>query len=383
VNIETIWKGWADAEQFSGVFSARGEGGALFEASAGFRNRGEALPNAVDTAFGIASGTKLFTGLTACRLIEAGKLSLTDTLRDILPYDPGQIDKRVTIFHLLTHTSGVGDYLDEESPDAGQAEQALCAKYPVYLWESLSYYLQMITPLAPKFAPGARFGYSNAGYVLLGLAIEAAAGKPYRQAVADAIITPLGLRHTGFYRADALPRNTAYGYLDDGRTNIFSLPVVGGSDGGLYTCAQDLDTLWRALLPGAFWASPCAGPFSPRRYPGAEAGATAWGCTGWTAAAKRPITPSAAISAWISSPSVSPGRASPLRRLATRSWTPSRCWTRCFNPCSARRRAVQHAPRSFGMPAPHSSFAKIQKNIFQKPLDRRFFLCYCPIVLFR
>jgi len=256
VNIETIWKGWADAEQFSGVFSARGEGGALFEASAGFRNRGEALPNAVDTAFGIASGTKLFTGLTACRLIEAGKLSLTDTLRDILPYDPGQIDKRVTIFHLLTHTSGVGDYLDEESPDAGQAEQALCAKYPVYLWESLSYYLQMITPLAPKFAPGARFGYSNAGYVLLGLAIEAAAGKPYRQAVADAIITPLGLRHTGFYRADALPRNTAYGYLDDGRTNIFSLPVVGGSDGGLYTCAQDLDTLWRALFAGRILGEP-------------------------------------------------------------------------------------------------------------------------------
>lgn len=255
MNIEKIWTGLNDAGGFSGVFSVIGETGPIFERCGGFRNRGEELPNQLDTAFGIASGTKLFTGLAVCKLMDAGKLSLDDRLWDVLPYDLGQIDKRVTIFHLLTHTSGIGDYLDEEAPNSYEAEQELCNKYPVYLWERLEYYLQMITPLPQKFEPGARFGYSNAGFIMLGLAIEAASGMPYQQFVTDEIIRPLRLSHTGFYRMDSLPANTALGYIGDTasglpRTNIFSLPVLGGSDGGLYTCAQDLDVLWRGVFAG-------------------------------------------------------------------------------------------------------------------------------------
>ncbi len=211
-------------------------------------------PNNYETAFGIASGTKLFTGLAVCKLIDAGKLSLNDAVWDVLPYALGQMDKRVTVRHLLTHTSGIGDYIDEESPDIARQMQALYNQHPVYLWEQLAYYLPLITPLPPKFAPGARFGYSNAGFVLLGLVIEAISGKPYQQYITQEIISALQLRHTGFYRMDALPANTAYGYMQDQtgqwRTNIFSVPVLGGADGGLYTCAQDLDTLWRAVFSG-------------------------------------------------------------------------------------------------------------------------------------
>lgn len=132
--------------------------------------------------------------------------------------------------------------------------QSLYNQYPVYLWERLEYYLQMMTTLPKKFEPGMRFAYSNAGFVLLGLVIEAVSGKPFQQYVADEIISFLNLYHTGFYRMDALPANTAYGYLVDKsglwRTNIFSLPIVGGSDGGLYTCAGDLNRLWRSLFDG-------------------------------------------------------------------------------------------------------------------------------------
>lgn len=128
----------------------------------------------------------------------------------------------------------------------------MCNKYPVYLWERLDYYLQMIAPLPQKFEPGARFGYSNAGFIMLGLVIEAAGGKPYQQYVTEEIIAPLNLRHTGFYRTDSLPANTAYGYMEIEkglwRANMFSLPIVGGSDGGLYTCAGDLDILWRGIF---------------------------------------------------------------------------------------------------------------------------------------
>ena len=182
-------------------------------------------------------------------------LALTDRLWDLLPYDLGRIDKRVTVLHLLTHTSGIGDYIDEEATDSVGQMEALYRQYPVYLWERLDYYLQMIAPLPPKFDPGARFGYSNAGFVLLGLAIEAVCGMPYQSYLANEIIRPLGLERTGFHRTDALPPNTALGYVGDAasgplRTNIFCVPVLGGSDGGLYTCAGDLDLLWRALFAG-------------------------------------------------------------------------------------------------------------------------------------
>lgn len=255
MNIEKIWNAWSETGMFSGVFSVSSEQGVFFEKCCGFRNRSEELPNNRDTAFGIASGTKLFTGLAVCKLIDAGKLSLDDKLLNLLPYDLPQIDERVSIFHLLTHTSGIGDYLDEEAPSSYEQEQELCSKYPVYLWEQLEYYLQMITPLPQKFEPGARFGYSNAGFIMLGLVIEAVSGTSYQQFVTEEIILPLGLKHTGFYRMDSLPVNTALGYTGDVasgqlRTNIFSLPVLGGSDGGLYTCARDLDILWRSIFAG-------------------------------------------------------------------------------------------------------------------------------------
>ncbi len=253
MDIERIWNKWPGKDAFSGVFAVTCQDGVLFERVSGFRNRGEKLPNRSDTSFGIASGTKLFTGIAACRLLDEGHLSLADEVWDLLPYDLGRIDKRVTVFHLLTHTSGVGDYIDEEASNSTAQLLALYDQHPVHLWENLQYYLPLITPLPPKFDPGARFGYSNAGFVLLGLVIEAVAGVSYQQYVEDKVIAPSSLRHTGFYRTDSLPKNAAVGYTHDEksgkwRTNVFKVPVRGGSDGGLYTCAGDLNSLWRVLM---------------------------------------------------------------------------------------------------------------------------------------
>jgi len=251
MNYEKIWNEWADSAQFSGVFSVSDENGVVFEKNTGLRNRSENLPNNINTAFGIASGTKLFTGLAVCKLIDENNLSLHARIYDLLPYDLGQINKEVTVFHLLTHTSGVGDYIDEDNEDCEEQLQALYDKYPVQLWTKLDYYLQMITPLPSKFEPGERYCYSNSGFILLGLVIEVVSGVSYQQYVYEAIISPCNLKHTGFYRADSLPANVALGYMEncDGyNTNIFSLPILGGSDGGLYTCADDLDKLWRAVF---------------------------------------------------------------------------------------------------------------------------------------
>lgn len=253
MNIEKILNNWSDTDIFSGVFSISNEQEIIFEKCCGFRNRNEKLEINKDTAFSIASGTKLFTGLAICKLIDDKKLSLHDRLHDILPYDLELIDKRITIFHLLTHTSGVGDYIDEEADDSMAQLDDLYNKYPVYLWERLEYYLQMITILPPKFEPGTRFGYSNSGFVLLGLVIEAVSGISYQQYVTDNVLKPCNLTHTGFYRMDNLPPNTAYGYIkddktDEWRTNIFKLPIIGGSDGGIFTCADDLRKIWLAIF---------------------------------------------------------------------------------------------------------------------------------------
>ena len=248
MDYEHIWNEWTNSNKFSGVFSVSSENGIIFEKCRGFRNRSENLPNNINTAFGIASGTKLFTGLAVCKLVDKNKLSLNDKLCNILSYDLGQIDKNITIFQLLTHTSGIGDYIDEEAENSVEQMRDLYSRYPVYLWERLEYYLPMITPLPPKFKPGERFGYSNAGFVLLGLVVEAVSGISYQQFVTDNIINSLKLTHTGFYRMDSLPENTALGYMKNGRANIFNMPIIGGSDGGLFTCSGDLSSLWRGIF---------------------------------------------------------------------------------------------------------------------------------------
>jgi len=253
--IENIINNWlAEKEdEFSGILSAAGTDGIIYQTCHGHRNKAEQLPNLPDTTFAIASGTKLFTGLAICKLIDEGKISLDDNLAKIFPHDLGEIDKEITIFQLLTHTSGVGDYIDEDHDDIDQLLEDLYAKYPCYLWENMDYYLQMSTPLPAKFNPGERFGYSNSGYVLLGLVVEAVSGMSYQKFVEDNIINPCNLTKTGFFRMDALPPNTALGYMwnedtDEWKSNIFSVPIRGGSDGGIFSCAADLDKLWRAIF---------------------------------------------------------------------------------------------------------------------------------------
>lgn len=252
-DIQTIYENWNAAGDFSGVFSVSGPNGLLYEQAAGKRNRAEALPNQTDTAFAIASGTKFLTALAACKLIDTGGLSLDTPIRDVITHDLNRIDLSITIRHLLTHTSGIGDYIDEEADSEYDPILLLYKNHPVHEWTSLAYYLPMMTGLPAKFAPGARFGYSNGGFILLGLAIEGAAGMPYHAYVQREIIEPLGLCRTGFYRMNRLPGNTAMGYVfqqEDGvyETNVLYMPVIGGADGGLFTTAGDLVRLWTAVM---------------------------------------------------------------------------------------------------------------------------------------
>lgn len=251
--IQNIFNNWKEAGTFSGVFSVSGSDSIIFQKAFGYRNIAEKLPNMPDTSFAIASGTKFFTALSICKLIDGGYLALSDRIWDVIPCDLKMINKEVTIFHLLTHTSGIGDYIDEEASGDYNDILKLYDDRPVHKWNSLDFYLPMFNELPQKFKPGERVGYSNAGFILLGLAIESVGKKTYHQYVEDNIILPLNLSNTGFYQMNELPGNTALGYIyDEVRnkyiSNILYMPVVGGSDGGIFTSADDLIALWRAVV---------------------------------------------------------------------------------------------------------------------------------------
>lgn len=233
---------------FSGVVSIfRGES-TVFSRAFGYRDVKNDLPNTTDTRFGIASGTKLFTALGIGVLIDQGRLSLNTTVGEIDREYRGFVDERATILHLLTHTSGIYDYYDEE------VEQDFDQPPPEIPWASLQTpadYYPLFKDRTMKFRPGERYSYSNGGYVFLGILIERLTGRLYSDFVQEHVLVPANMQQSGFYAFDDLPPNTANGYLEDRRTtNIYRLPPRGGGDGGMYTTTGDLRLFWDSLFSG-------------------------------------------------------------------------------------------------------------------------------------
>src|SRR3954463_15009952 len=213
-------------------------------------HRGFEIPNALDTRFGLASGAKGFTALTVVSLIEEGVLELSTPARSVLGSDLPLIDDRVTVEHLLSHRSGIGDYFDEE---AGFDVEEYVMPVPVHELATTEDYLAVLDGHASKFAPGERFAYCNAGFVVLALMAERATGVPFHELVEQRVCRPAGLTDTAFSRSDELPVRTALGYVEvDGawRTNVFHLPVRGSGDGGIYSTAADISSLWQAFFAG-------------------------------------------------------------------------------------------------------------------------------------
>lgn len=247
--INDLFTKW-DEENFSGVISISNNGKTLYEKVAGYRNRGERLPNQPDTAFGIASGTKLFTAAAICQLIDQGKLTLGSKIHNILTLDLGNINKDVTILHLLTHSSGIADYLDF---DDKEIETNFFDTHPVNNWISNEYYLPLFNQRPKAFELGEKMDYSNSNFILLGLVIEKISGMCYREHIKQNILIPLGMTRTGFHVTNNLPANTAIGYTWDKKAeeyvgNYFRLPVVGAADGGLYTTAHDMAIFWQGIF---------------------------------------------------------------------------------------------------------------------------------------
>src|SRR5690606_18248653 len=141
---------------------------------------------------------------------------------------------------LLTHTSGIPDYFDEQVMDDFED---LWRRQPMYLMQTASDFIPLFKEQPMMFQPGERFHYNNAGFIALGLIVEQLTGSEFTDVVQERIFGPANMLNSGYFRLDRLPGQTAFGYIEEEgawRTNHYAIPIRGGADGGAYVTAGDM-----------------------------------------------------------------------------------------------------------------------------------------------
>jgi CubicO group peptidase (beta-lactamase class C family) len=220
------------ANHFMGsVLVARGDK-VLFSKGYGFANLEWDIPNTPDTKFRIGSLSKQFTAVLILKLEEQGKLSVSDPVKKYFANAPAAWDK-ITLFHLLTHTSGLPDFTN--LPDYPNLQTL-----PTTATQIMARFLDK--PL--EFQPGEKFKYCNSGYVVLTAVVEKVAGVPYEKFLQEQILTPVGLKDSGYDSAWRVIHHRATGYLLDADNQIqnskFIDMTVPQGAGALYSTTEDL-----------------------------------------------------------------------------------------------------------------------------------------------
>jgi CubicO group peptidase (beta-lactamase class C family) len=243
-------------DTFSGVVLVTRGRATLYTGAYGYASRAWSIRNALDIRFDLASITKLFTAVATLQLIDQRQFAFDTGVIEFLNLAGTAISHDVTVFHLLTHTSGIGDDADEE---AGESYEAVWRDKPNYSVTTTADFLPQFVHKPPNFPPGQRCRYCNCGYVLLGLLIEKASGMTYRDYVRQNIFAKIGMAHSGFLRMDRVNENVAEGndpirdetgQIIAWKKNIYSFPPIGSPDGGAHATVNDLDRFIRAAKAG-------------------------------------------------------------------------------------------------------------------------------------
>jgi CubicO group peptidase (beta-lactamase class C family) len=232
-----------EADEFSGAVLVAKDQTILFQQAYGMANQSDQIPNRIDTRFNLASMNKMFTAVAVAQLAEQGKLAFSDPVSRYVPEYPREIAEKVTIHHLLTHTSGLGHYWNKhfwhERFLVERAKLRIVDDYfPLFRDEPLS------------FEPGERFQYSNAGFILLGAIIERVSGQEYWVYVREHIFELAAMHNTDAYEIDDPPPNQAIGYTHLNRSgeretgprrpNLDAMFVKGHPAGFAFSTVEDL-----------------------------------------------------------------------------------------------------------------------------------------------
>jgi CubicO group peptidase (beta-lactamase class C family) len=264
---DTDLRAWFDEQTatsaFRGVAIAWRDGAPIFEYAGGLAHRGLDVPVTLDTRFGVASVTKLATAVATLRLVDRGLLRLDQPLVEVLPGEqqPVALTPAHTLHHLLSHTSGLASYFDDDDP-TWASWLACWDRIPTYHVRRPADLLPLFVHLPARAEPGAEYRYCDANFVLVGLVIEAITGRPFGDVLADEVFGPADMRDTAIESLDDDPRRVAVGYrMDDGpperwKTNTFALTVSGMPDGGMNSTPYDLARLVDAILGGRLLPEP-------------------------------------------------------------------------------------------------------------------------------
>ncbi|MFG2004111.1 serine hydrolase domain-containing protein [Spirillospora sp. NPDC048911] len=239
----------------SGVLAEARTPGGRAVARSGVADLATRAPVRPDSYHRIGSTTKTFVATVVLQLAGEGKVGLDDTVDRWLPgvvRGNGNDGTKITVRQLLGHTSGVPEYADDVPMEQARTPEAFRReRFRTYSPEQL---VAMAMRHRPTFEPGAGWAYSSTNYVLAGMIIEKATGRPWQQEVHERIIETLGLRHTlipGTSASLPQPHMTVYKrFVPGGPETDVSTFAAGHPDGSLISTTSDVNRFLQALVSG-------------------------------------------------------------------------------------------------------------------------------------
>ncbi|WP_412068959.1 serine hydrolase [Rubrivirga sp. IMCC43871] len=244
-DVEALVEAYHEADLFNGSVLVSDGGEVVWSGGVGLANAEWAVPNAADTRFRVGSVTKQFTAALILQLMEAGAIDLHAPVSTYVPEVP--VDARITTHHLLAHTSGLHSYT--ALPDFGTFQRD--PHTPAEL-------MALTAGMPLDFEPGESWSYSNSGYILLGMIVEAVTGETYADALQSRLLDPLGMTASTYDDGVTVYARAASGYsrgtLGLRQTSYLdtSVPYAAGM---LLASVEDLKTWSDALFAGDVFES--------------------------------------------------------------------------------------------------------------------------------
>lgn len=236
--IDEVMQRYTELDQFSGTVLLAKDGKVLYTKAFGDANKSFGIKNKIDTKFNIASMGKMFTGVSIFQLHERGTLDVNAPVITYLKNFP--LGDKITIYHLLSHTSGLGNYM----------------RHPDYRADRIAFkkiddLLPIIYEQEVQFeTPGERFSYSNSGMIILGAIIEKLTGQSYSDYITKNIFEPTKMYDTEMRFGDEVVQNRATGYMRSisGKFhNNYSKSSTPSADGGILSTVGDIFKFDQAL----------------------------------------------------------------------------------------------------------------------------------------
>lgn len=216
----------------------------IYHKAFGMANLELDVPLKPEHVFRIGSVTKQFTGAAIMQLVEQGKISLQDDLTKFIPDYPTH-GKKITVEHLLTHTSGIKSYtgMKEWTDEVRRKDFSVSALIDYFKDQPMD------------FEPGAKYDYNNSGYILLGFIIEKVSGQTYAEYMTEHFFKPLGMKNSYYGDVTPVVKNRAAGYSQaDVAGTYTNTPFLSMTQpyaaGSLLSTVEDLYTWTKALHSG-------------------------------------------------------------------------------------------------------------------------------------